>query len=121
MTESGSLVPDGAKVLVDTENDQDEFGDNPRQDYSHAGAEQARDEENHSDERVERHSSERGNGPCKPDQHRHHHREPVKKFDDSGRDEPLPLEQIADAHARLPGTFNPECLKADSALFEKQA
>ena len=45
MTEPSSLVSNGAEMLVDTENDQDEFRNDPRQNNTHTGAEQARDQE----------------------------------------------------------------------------
>ena len=46
-------------MLTDAKHEENQFSDNARQDHAHAAAEQAGDEKEQADERIERHGDER--------------------------------------------------------------
>src|SRR5579872_173624 len=96
-------IADGAEMLVDAEDDEHEFGADARDDDAHAGAEHAGDQKDHADERIERHGIERADDAGDAEQNANDDGEPIKDFDDRGRYEPVPLEQVADPeHAASP-------------------
>src|SRR6202044_1857917 len=90
-----ALIPDRAEVLVDAEDDEHEFGDNARHDHAHEGAKHAGNQKDHAGKRIKRHGRQRTDDAGKAEQDRKKDGEPEKHFEDGGRYEPLPLEQIA--------------------------
>src|SRR5580704_15882121 len=95
--DSCSLIPDGAEMLVDAKHDEHEFGGDAGEDDTDEGAEQAGDQQNKPNERVECHDLQGGDRAGDPQQHENDDREPIEHFDHGGRHEPLPLEQVAEA------------------------
>ena len=84
-------------MLVDAKHDEHEFGGDAGEDDADEGAEQAGDQKNQADERIERHGLQGRDRAGDPQQHGNNDREPVKHLDHGGRHEPLPLEQVAEA------------------------
>src|SRR5258708_5319852 len=89
-----ALVADGAEVLVDAEDDQDEFCDDAREhdadEYAGDGGEQHQE----SAERADRHRGKAGKDAGNAEQADQRNHEPVERLDDGGCDETVPLEQI---------------------------
>src|SRR5450432_4184917 len=91
----GALVADRAEVLVDAKHDQDEFGGYPRKDHPDDHAGDRGQQQDKSAEWADRHCGQPGKNAGdaeQPDQRDH---QPVKGLDDGGRNEAVPLKQIA--------------------------
>src|SRR3979409_752789 len=89
-----ALVADRAKVLVDAEHDQDEFGGDARKhDPDHHAGDRGQ-ELNESAERADRHRGKAGENAGNAEQADERDDQPVKGLDDGGCDEAVPLKQI---------------------------
>src|SRR5262245_14152763 len=89
-------------MLVDAEHDQYELGDDAREDHADHHPDQAGDDPEQTREWTERHQRETGYDAGESEQSRNTDREPVEDLDDGRRNEPFPLEQVANIEHGVP-------------------
>src|SRR3954463_5672501 len=107
-TYPAALIPDRAEMLVDAEDDQDQFRGNARE---HDPDDDARDRLQHHQEagdRTDRHRGEACEDAGEAEQADHGDHQPVEGLNDGRRDEAVPLKQVAEEnHPPPPGQTAP--------------
>src|SRR5689334_2428267 len=100
-----ALAADRAEVLVDAEDDEDEFRPDAGEDHADEGDQHAPDDGDQADDRAREQRPEAAQHALQAGEHRHDHREPVEDLDDRRRDEAFPLKKVANIeHAALLST-----------------
>src|SRR6478752_4505836 len=95
-----AATSDRTEMLVDAEHDQDEFGDDPREQHADRHPQQAAQQHEHADAGAGRHHLYRGPDAGEAEQNDEGDGQPEEQLDDRGRDEALPLKQVAKAEHR---------------------
>src|SRR5438105_11399658 len=88
------LIADRAEVLVDAEDDQDEFRGDARKHHADHDTGDRGQQQDEPAERADRHRGKRRKDPGQAEQHDQADDQPVEGLDDRGRDEAVPLKQI---------------------------
>src|SRR4051794_27734488 len=100
-----ALAADRAEVLVDAEDDQDEFRPDAGEDHADKGDQYAGDHGENPGDRVGEHEPQSAEDRLQAGQHRHGDGEPIENLDDRRRDEAFPLKKVANIeHAALLST-----------------
>ena len=90
-----ALVADRAEMLIDAKHDQYEFGGDARKHHPGNYAGNAGQHDQKPAEWTDRHRGKPGKNAGDAEQYRQRDDQPVKRLDDGGRDEAVPLKQIA--------------------------
>src|SRR5512140_3463000 len=95
-------------MLVDAKHDQDEFGGDARKYDSDDYAGDRGQQQDESAERADRHRGQAGEDAGDAEQRNQRDDQPIKRLDDGGRDEAVPLKQIPKVKHRWfsPGKSN---------------
>src|SRR6266850_1262229 len=88
------LISDRAEMLVDAEDDQDEFRGDARKHHADYDAGDRGQQQDESAERTDRHRGQPREDPGQAEQYDQADDQPVESLDDRGRDEAVPLKQI---------------------------
>jgi hypothetical protein len=88
------LIPDRAEMLVDAEDDQDEFRGDPRKHHADHDSGDRGQQHDESAERADRHRGKRRKDSGQAEQYDQADDQPVESLDDRGCDEAVPLKQI---------------------------
>ena len=98
-----AAIADRREVFVDAEHHQDEFGSDAGEQDADQHSGEACQRRDRARDRIERHGAERRHQSGETAEDHDHDDQPVEQLDDRRRDEPLPLEQVADVeHDLLP-------------------
>src|SRR3954464_11387343 len=88
------LIPDRAQVLVDSEDDQNEFRGDARKHHAYHDTGDRGQQQDEPAERADRHRGKRRKDSGQAEQYDQADDQPVESLDDRGCDEAVPLKQI---------------------------
>src|SRR6476620_811261 len=108
-------------MLVDAENDQDEFRADARKDHTYNDAGNRGQQHYESVERTDGHRRKRRQDSGNPEQRDHRHDKPVERLDDRGRDETVPLKQVLKVEHRWFSGGSSNLVPSDIRLTPKFA
>src|SRR5215471_10858711 len=97
-----ALAADRAEVLVDAEDDEDEFRPDAGEDHADEGDQHARDDGDEADDRAREQRSQAAKHALQAGEHRHDDGKPIEDLDDRRSDKTFPLKKVANIeHAAL--------------------